>query len=132
VNNIMTWFCRLLRVLVIVDFIVGLLALFFPNTTLRLFGLSPTDDITWTACAGMMWLAIALLICPAVKDPYRYHLTAKYAVVTRGLMALFLLILWPGRYVLLGVIDLILFLILWLLFWLGSKEPHAEWQATTT
>lgn len=131
-NKIMTWFCRLLRLLVIVDFIIGLLAIFFPNTTLRLFGQSPSDDILWTAFAGLLFMIIALLACPVAKDPYRYWLVAKYYVIARGLMALFFLLIWPGRYLWFGIIDLVLFLLLWLLLWLGSKEPHAEWQPSTT
>ena len=40
-NNIMTWFCRLLRLLVIVDFIVGLLATVVAIVAAKVLGRLP-------------------------------------------------------------------------------------------
>jgi hypothetical protein len=127
VNSSATWFRRILRLTVIVDFIVGLFAIIFPNTMLRLFAQQPSNDVLWTAYGGLMLLVFALLVRPAGHDPVRYHDTAVYAVVARALMAVFFLLVWPGRYVWLGVVDLVVFLILATLLYLAARQPQAEW-----
>ena len=130
-NDFAKWFCRVLWISITIDVILGLLALFFPNSTLRGLGMRPTDDIAWTAFGGMAVLMIALLERPAARDPYRYKETATASVIVKGAFALFFLILWPSRYPAFGFLALFFFLIEWALLWLMRKTPHPEWQATS-
>ena len=126
-NNSAKWFQRILKITVILDFIYGLLAIFLPNTMLRLFGQKPSGDVLWTAYGGLMLLIFALMVRPAANDMYRYKATACYAVVCRALMAIFFLLIWPG-YLLFGIWDLIVFIILAWLLYAASKVPTPEWE----
>ncbi|HEX3580486.1 MAG TPA: hypothetical protein VH087_01900 [Thermoanaerobaculia bacterium] len=127
-NNAAKWFQRILRITVWIDFIFGLLAIFLPNTMLRLFGQKPSSDVLWTAFAGLMLLVFALMVCPAASDMNRYKATAFYAVVCRALMAFFFLFLWPG-YLFFAIWDLVIFIVLAWLLYAASKVPTPEWEA---
>ena len=126
-NTSAIWFQRVLKITVYLDFIYGLLAIFLPNTMLRLFGQKPSTDVLWTAYGGLMLLIFALMVCPAAKDMQRYKSTAFWAVICRGLMALFFLLIWPG-YLLFGIWDLVVFAILGWLLYAASKVPTPEWE----
>jgi len=127
VNNSAKWFQRVLKITVYLDFIYGLLAIFLPNTMLRLFGQKPSSDVLWTAFGGLMLLVFALMVCPAASDMLRYKSTAFWAVMCRALLALFFLVLWPG-YLLFGIWDLVIFIILAWLLYAASKVPTPEWE----
>jgi hypothetical protein len=131
VNNSAKWFQRVLKITVYLDFIYGLLAIFLPNTMLRLFGLKPSNDVLWTAFGGLMILVFALMVCPAAGDMQRYKSTALWAVVCRALMAFFFLVLWPG-YLIIGIWDLVVFIILWWLLYAASKVPTPEWEPSAS
>ena len=126
-NTSATWFQRVLKITVFLDFIFGLLTIFLPNTMLRLFGQTPSSDVLWTAFGGLMLLVFALMVRPAASDMLRYKATAFWAVVCRALLAFFFLVLWPG-YLLFGIWDLVVFIILALLLYAASKVPTAEWE----
>lgn len=126
-NTYAKWFCRVLWLAIVIDVLLGLAALFFPNTTLRAFGMRASDDIFWTAFGAMAILMVALLFSPAARDPYRYRLTARYAVIAKGLFAAFFLVLWPG-YPLFGFLDLAFLIALWVLYWLGFRGHQPEWH----
>lgn len=130
-NNSAKWFQRVLKITVYLDFIYGLLAIFLPNTMLRLFGLKPSNDVLWTAFGGLMLLVFALMVCPAAGDMQRYKSTAFWAVVCRALMAFFFLVLWPG-YLLIGIWDLVVFIILGWLLYAASKVPAPEWEPSAS
>jgi hypothetical protein len=131
VNNSAIWFQRVLKIVVIIDFIYGLLAIFLPNTMLRLFGQKPSGDVLWTAYGGLMLLVFALMIRPASQDMNRYKATACWAVVCQALMAAFFLLIWPG-YLLFGIWDLIVFIILVWLYCAASRVPTPEWEPTAS
>lgn len=126
-NNAAKWFQRILKITVWIDFIFGLLAIFLPNTMLRLFGQKASNDVLWTAFGGLMLLVFALMVCPAASDMNRYKSTAFYAVVCRGLMAFFFLVLWPG-YLFFAIWDLVIFIVLGWLLYAASKVPTPEWE----
>lgn len=126
-NNAAKWFQRILKITVWIDFIFGLLAIFLPNTMLRLFGQKPSSDVLWTAYGGLMLLVFALMVCPAASDMNRYKSTAFYAVVCRALMAFFFLVLWPG-YLFFAIWDGVIFIVLAWLLYAASKVPVAEWE----
>ena len=126
-NNAAKWFQRILKITVWIDCIFGLLAIFLPNTMLRLFGQKPSSDVLWTAYGGLMLLVFALMVCPAASDMNRYKSTAFYAVVCRALMAFFFLVLWPG-YLFFAIWDGVIFIILAWLLYAASKVPTPEWE----
>ena len=127
-NKYYKWFRHLLAIVVFIDIVLGAIVIFFPNSTLRLFGQDPSQDVLWTAFGGLCLLLIGLFIRPATRDPLRYASTARMAVIVKVALALFFLILWPGRYVLFGIVALIFFVILGLLLWLAKREPQPEWR----
>lgn len=127
-NKYYKWFRYLLQVIVFIDIILGAVIIFFPNSTLRFFGQSPSEDVLWTAFAGLCLMLFGFLIMPATRDPLRYERTARTAVGVKGAIALFFLVLWPGRYVYFGVVALILFVLLAVLLWLARREPQPEWR----
>lgn len=126
-NNAAKWFQRILKITVWIDFIFGLLAIFLPNTMLRLFGQKPSSDVLWTAYGGLMLLVFALMVRPAAGDMNRYKSTAFYAVVCRALMAFFFIVLWPG-YLFFAIWDGVIFIILAWLLYAASKVPTPEWE----
>lgn len=130
-NDYYKGFRRLLGLAVLADIILGALAIFLPNTMLRLLGQPPSHDVWWTAFGGLAILLIALLCKPAAKDPLRYRDTASHAVAVQGAFALFILVIWPGRYTLFGIVHLILFLLLGILLFLARREPQPEWLPGT-
>lgn len=127
-NKYYKWFRHLLALVVLLDIVLGAIIIFFPNSTLRFLGLSPSQDVLWTAFAGLCLVLMGFLIRPATKDPLRYEATARWAVIKEGAIALFFIVLWPGRYILFGVLALILFVLLALLLWLAKREPQPEWR----
>ena len=131
-NKHATWFRRVLWVSIIFDAVLALMTIFFPNSTLRMLGQRPSDDIFWTAFAGMELLLMVLLMVPAARDPYRYRKTAINTVIARFGLAFFFLLLWPGRYPLFGFIDLFWFVVLAPLLYLALRGPQPEWQPSVS
>lgn len=131
-NKYYKWFRRVLGIVVILDIILGAIAIFFPNSTLRLFGQSPSQDVAWTAFGAIALLLVGVLLWPATKDPLRYQSTATHAVVVQAAFALFFLLLWPGRYTLFGILFLIFFILLGLLLWFARRTPQPEWQPASS
>jgi hypothetical protein len=130
-NKYYTWFRRLLGFVVVVDIILGILSIFLPNSTLRLLGQSPSHDVLWTAYGGLALALIGFLCWPAVRDPLRYEATARWAVIVQAAFAVFFLVIWPSRYLLFGVLDLIFFAVLAVLLWVAKREPQPDWQPAT-
>ena len=90
---------------IIVNLLLGLPTILFPNTMMRAMGQRPSTDIVWTAFAANLLCLLSLLYVPGAKDPIRYRLTAKLSVFARLAGVLFFLILWPGRYPAFGLLD---------------------------
>ena len=109
-NKYTKWFRIALWLGVILDLLLGLPGIFFPNTMLRLLHLRPSTDIVWTATASILTVALALMYTTA-NDPILYRRAAWNAVIARGLCAIFFLLLWPGYYVSFGVMDLLFFVV---------------------
>lgn len=125
------WFSRVMWLGIIVNVILALPTLFFPNTMMRAMGQRPTDDIVWTAFSANLLILLSLLYVPAAKDPYRYKLSAIFAVIARAAGVIFFFILWPGRYPLFGLLDLVFFLLQAPLLYFAYRGPQPEWHAAT-
>jgi hypothetical protein len=122
VNKYAKWFRVAMWLGIIANLLLGLPGIFFPNTMLRLLHQRPSTDIVWTAFASILVVLLALMYSPAARDLFRYRMTARYAVFSRAACAIFFLILWPGRYLTFGIMDLFFFLIQAPLLYLALKE----------
>jgi hypothetical protein len=132
VNKYATWFRRVMWLGIIANVVLSLPTYCFPNTMMRAMGQRPTGDIVWTAFAANLLILLSLLYVPAAKDPYRYRLTAIFAVIARLGGVIFFFIAWPGYYPLFGLLDLVFLLLQAPLLWLAYRQPHAEWQPAPT
>jgi hypothetical protein len=121
VNKYAKWFRVALWVGIVANLLLGLPGIFFPNTMLRLLNQRPSTDILWTAFASTLVVVLALMYSPAGGDLFRYRLTARNAVLSRAICAIFFLLLWSG-YLAFGLMDLIFFLIQAPLLYLALKE----------
>jgi hypothetical protein len=111
VNKYAKWFRLALWLGIIADLLLGLPGILFPNTILRLLHMRPSTDIVWTAIASILVIVLALMYSSAAHDPIGCRLTARNAVISRGVCAIFFLVLWPGYYTAFGIMDLLFFLI---------------------
>lgn len=129
-NEKAIWFRRVMWLGIIANVVLSLPTLFFPNTMMRAMGQRPTGDIVWTAFAANLLILLSLLYVPAAKDPFRYRLTAIFAVIARAAGVLFFFVLWPGRYPLFGLLDLFFFILQAPLLYRAFKA-HPDWQPAT-
>src|SRR5437588_476699 len=71
---------------IIVNWLVAVPALLFPNALLRGLGQPPSDDIMWTAFAANELILMSLLYLPSALDPHRYKLTALIVLAVLGVI----------------------------------------------
>ncbi len=109
-NKYTKWFRIALWLGVILDLLLALPGILFPNTMLRLLHLRPSTDIVWTATASILTVVLALMYTTA-NDPILHRRAAWNAVISRGLCATFFLLLWPGYYASFGLMDLFFFIV---------------------
>lgn len=105
------WLKRALWLGIIVDWLLGIPAIFFPQAVLTLTGMRPTADPVWTAFAGLIVVLLGIAYIPGANRPYHYRYNAELAVFARPPGVLFFLWLWKGLYPAFGITDLVLFLI---------------------
>ncbi len=123
-NKPAVWLGRALWLGVLVDWLRAVPAVFAPDWALSVTGLKATENSLWVAFSALLLFLLSLFYIPGAMDPYRCLISAKLAVPARLLLALFFLCLYPGQYPLLGLIDLVVFLIqLPLLIWVLRTPP---------
>ncbi|MFP3939394.1 MAG: hypothetical protein ACLF0P_03725 [Thermoanaerobaculia bacterium] len=105
-----TWFRRAVWVGIVADWALGIPSIFWPEQVLGAVGLRPTGDPVWTSFAAMILILLSLFYIPGANRPYRYRANAHLAVWARPPGVVFFLLLWPGRYLAFGLLDLALFL----------------------
>lgn len=130
VNKYAKWFRFVMWVGIIVNLLLSLPVILFPNTVLRLLGQTPSRDIVWTAFAGLLIFLLTLMYIPPARDPIGLRSSAKLAVFARFAEAFFFLILWPSRYLMFGLLDGLFFLILAPLLYLALKEHDQNISAS--
>jgi hypothetical protein len=122
VNKYAKWFCIAMWTGIVVNLLLGLPTVLFPNTMMRLLHQRPSTDIVWTAFSANLLVLLSLLYIPGGKDPIRYRLTAKLSVFARLAGVIFFFLLWPGRYPLFGLMDGFFLIIQAPLLYLALKE----------
>lgn len=105
------WLKRTLWAGIMVNLVIGLPALFWPEQVLDLLGARPTPDPVWAAFSAQIMVLLAIFYIPGALWPDHYRWSAILAVAARLLAALFFLWLWPGFYPVLGWVEAVLFLI---------------------
>src|SRR5205823_1609400 len=126
-NQPAVWFRRAVWVGVLIDWVLGLPAIFAPDAMLRLLGFSGAREPVWAAFASLLLVLNSLFYLTAANDPYGHRFNAWVAVLARLANALFFLLLYQGQYALYGIVGLVLFLVQLPLFvaTLRSAPPPA-------
>lgn len=104
------WLKRTLWAGIIADLVLGIPAIFWPETVLDLIGARQTLDPVWSSFAGLILVLLAIFYIPGANQPYRYRFNAIMAVLARPPGVIFFLWLWAGFYPAFGYLDAVLFL----------------------
>lgn len=110
-NKQAVWFRRAVWLGILADWILGIPTIFAPEWVLGLLGFRPTGDPVWTSFAALLVVLLSLFYIPGANNPYRYRLSAWFAVFARPPGVIFFLFLNPGTYPAFGWLDGFLFLI---------------------
>lgn len=105
------WFSRSLWLGLLLDWAIGVPAIFAPETALRWFGETPAPSPIWVAFPSLLLVLLSLFYVPIALEPYRFPGVARLAVLVRLLQAVFFLWLYAGEYPLRGWANLGLFLV---------------------
>ncbi|HEY7428416.1 MAG TPA: hypothetical protein VH682_29560 [Gemmataceae bacterium] len=103
------WFGRALWLGVVVDWVLGIPAIFAPDWTLRTLREQPSPEPAWVAFASLLLVLLSFFYIPIASEPYRFPALARLAVASRLLQALFLLALYTNEYPDRGLVNLALF-----------------------
>jgi len=94
---------------IVVDLVLGVPAIFWPEQVLDSLGMRQTMDPVWTAFSALILVLVAIFYIPGANHPFHYRYNAWLAVFARLFGALFFLTLWSGLYPAFGVLDGFLF-----------------------
>src|SRR5215469_10180663 len=89
------WFSRSLRLGVLIDWVLGIPAIFAPEWTLRLLREQPAPSPTWVAFTSLLLVLLSFFYLLIASEPYRIPAIARLAVASRLLQAIFFLWLYP-------------------------------------
>src|SRR5262249_29968934 len=103
------WFSRSLWLGVLIDWILGIPAIFAPEWTLRVVREPRAPSPTWVAFTSLLLVLLSFFYIPIASEPYRFPAIARLAVASRLLQAIFLLGLYPRQYAVRGLLNLGLF-----------------------
>lgn len=120
------WFRTAAWLGILADWALVVPASFAPERVLETLGLRPTGDPVWTAFAAWLVLLISLFYVPVAKDPLRYRQGAWLMVFARLVGAVWFLVVHPGAYTLLGIVEGVLFLIQLPLLLLALRGAPAD------
>lgn len=127
-NRWAIWFRRALWVGIAQDYLLGVPALLWPQSTLAFFRQTPAAEPVYVSFAAAALLVLGTLYIPAAVNPYRYPAVAWLSVLARPPGILFFFVLYSGIYPLFGIIDLLLTLVqlplLLLTFFAPVKPVH--------
>ena len=104
------WFSRLLLLGILIDWVVGIPAIFAPAWTLQLLREPTAPSVTWVAFTSLLLVLLSFFYIPVAGEPYRFPIIARMAVGSRLIQAIFFLWLYPEQYADRGIINLVLFL----------------------
>jgi hypothetical protein len=116
------WFSRSLWLGVLIDWALGVPAIFAPEWALRVFREQPAPSPTWVAFTSLLLVLLSFFYIPVAAEPYRFPVIARLAVASRLAQALFFLWLYPHQYAVRGVVNLALFAVQAPLLFLTRRE----------
>ncbi len=116
------WFSRSLWIGILIDWIVGIPAVFAPQWTLRILGEEPGTSTIWVAFTSLLLVLLSFFYIPLALEPYRFPGIARLAVASRLAQAAFFLWLYQGHYAVRGLLNLGLFLAQTPLLFLTRRE----------
>jgi hypothetical protein len=116
------WFSRSLWLGVLIDWAVGVPAIFAPEWTLRVLREGTAPSPTWVAFTSLLLVLLSFFYIPVAAEPYRYPVLSRLAVGSRLAQALFFLWLYPSLSVARGVVNLALFVVQAALLFLTRRE----------
>lgn len=130
-RNDIKWLNRVVFVGVLINiFGMALPFIFTPQWFMDWLGL-PTGggSIIWIRQAGLLLFFISLLYLPGGREPFRYSMNAKFAVIVRMSIGLywFFLVLVEGRtrsFLLFGFLDVPYAILNGFLLWRVLKNPE--------
>ena len=88
-NPHVRWFKLAMYLGILANLLFALPAIFAPYWLLRLFGLPWTKDVIWLRDAGGLLFFLSLMYLGAAREPFRYRLNARLAVLGRIAFAAF-------------------------------------------
>jgi hypothetical protein len=121
-KKIAVWFARSLWLGVLIDWVLGIPAIFAPEWTLRLLREQPAPSPTWVAFTSLLLVLLSFFYLPIASEPYRFPAIARLAVASRLLQAIFFLWLYPQTYAVRGFVNLGLFVVQTPLLLLTRRE----------
>lgn len=122
------WFGLALWLGILVNGLLAVPGIFWPNATLGLAGLTPDlEHPVWPAFASLLLVLLSVFYIPGAIDPRRYKATAILSVLARMAGVIFFFWLWPGLYPAFGYLDLVFLVIQAPLCYLAfrQKSPTA-------
>jgi hypothetical protein len=117
-----TWFSRSLWLGILIDWLLGIPAIFAPEWTLRLLREQPASSPAWVAFTSMLLVLLSFFYLPIAAEPYRFPGAARLAVAARLAPALLFLWLKPWQYAVRGFLNLVLFVVQAPLLLLTERE----------
>jgi hypothetical protein len=103
------WFSRSLWAGILIDWALGIPAIFAPQWTLCVLREQPSPSPTWTAFTSLLLVLLSFFYIPIAAEPYRFPGLARLAVASRLLQAVFFLAMYPQPFLDRGIVNLILF-----------------------
>lgn len=118
-----TWFGRAIWLGVLVNGLLAIPGIFWPNATLAMAGQVPDlEHPDWPAFASLLLVLLSLFYIPGALDLRRYRATAILSVLARLAGVVFFLGLWPGLYPAFGYLDLTFLIIQAPLLYLALRQ----------
>ena len=99
------WLRRTLWFGIVVDLVLAVPAIFWPQQVLDSLGLRQTMDPVWTAFSALILMLVAIFYMPGANHPLEYRYNAWLAVLARLFGVQFFLLLWAGLYPAFGLLD---------------------------
>jgi hypothetical protein len=130
-NKYAQWFNRLIFIGVVINVVgMALPFIFASQWIIDWLGLpGGGGSVVWMRQAGLLLLYISILYLPGGRDPLRYNLNAKFAVLVRMTIGLywFYLVFVEGRtlsFLIFGFVDVPLAVLQGILLWQVLKHKE--------
>lgn len=130
-NSYAKWFGRVVWVGVVINIVLSIPALLFPEWLLRLFNLDLATPDVWVRFSANLLILLSLFYIPAAINLYNYPANAWLAVISR-LAGFTFFLTQPKEYLMFGLLDLSFAIpegiLLFLAFKATSSNPSQPYQ----